>query len=103
MPRISDAQGNELKLNANGSISTVGNLAKEPFAESDLTIGEYTFAQEMNGFDILNNGLANLTFTIAGDTYTVKPNQGRRENFVPFTVVAIASTGALSFEANGLL
>jgi len=104
---ILDVGGNEqiVELQAVGGRLKVdiGSLASEPFVETDLVAGEFTFSQPMNGFTIINNGVANLTFTINGDTFTLKPSQGFQEKLSPFTVVAIASTGALSFVAYGLL
>lgn len=77
----------------------VGSLAKEPFSGAvDKT---HTFTQSMNGFAIKNDGASSLTFTIAGDTYTVKANEMFTEKFEPFTDVTITTT--VAYRAYGLL
>lgn len=81
------------------STSVVGSLAKEPFSGS--TNVTHTFTQSMNGFVISNDGAADLTFTIAGDTYTVKGGEVFKERFAPFTQVIITTT--VAYRAYGLL
>jgi chitodextrinase len=67
-------------------------LAKEPFNGSANLTKE--FASEMNGFVISNDGNADLTFTIGGDTYTVKAGEVFEEEFASFTTVSITSSVA---------
>ena len=93
------------KTNASGQIETVvvGSLANEPFTHADLIGGEYTFSQTQNGLYLRNKGLADLTFTINGETYTLDPSQYFYERLAPFTVIAIASTGAVACYGYGLV
>lgn len=90
----------KLHDNKDGTYSAEpGMLAKEPFSGSS-TVG-HTFIQSMNGFSIRNDGASPLTFTIAGDTYTVLENERFRERFSPFTQVTVTAAGA--YRAYGLL
>ena len=82
----------------NNGVKAKGNKAKEPFADNVNT--EHIFTQPMNGFVITNDGAADLTFTISGDTYIVKPNEVFIESFEPFTQVNVITIGA--FRAYGL-
>jgi hypothetical protein len=84
-------------------VQVVGSLANEPFTQADLTAGEYTFAQTQNGLYLRNKGLADLTFTINSETYTLEPSQYFYERLTPFTVIAIASTGAVVCYGYGLV
>jgi len=92
---------NDSKQDVNATV--VGSLAKEPFTEASLVNDTFTFTQPMNGLFILNNSVDDLTFTIDGDTFTLKQGQGFQEKLSPFTVVTILSSGVLSFQAYGLL
>lgn len=76
----------------------IGSNAKQPFSgTANIT---KTFTSAMNGFVIANDGNIDLTFTIAGDTYTVKPLEVFREQFTPFTQVIVTTT--VPFRAYGL-
>jgi len=72
--------------------------AQQPFSGTGST--NHTFSKEMQGFCIVNDGSADLTFTIGSDTYTVKSKETFNEYFKPFTVVDIVATGA--FRSYGL-
>lgn len=76
---------------------TVFFIAKEPFSGSSNTAK--TFSGPMSGFVIYNDGNNDLTFTIAGDTYTVKGKEMFQADFEPFTTVTI--TSAVPFRAYG--
>src|SRR5690242_13245571 len=65
----------------------VGRSAKQPFSGTANTT--YTFTNSMRGFVISNDGVADLTFTISGDTYTVKSGEVFDDVFDPFTVVTV--------------
>jgi hypothetical protein len=66
-------------------------IAKNPFAGSANTT--LKLSQVMNAFVIANEGSANLTFTINGSTYTVKPGYDFDEVLDPFNLVSISATG----------
>ena len=57
-----------------------------------------TFPTERYGFSIMNDGTADLSFTINGYTRTVKPGEGYNALFEPFTSVSIAATSAYRAE-----
>ncbi|MFA6911123.1 MAG: hypothetical protein WCQ59_08375 [Candidatus Cloacimonadaceae bacterium] len=85
-------------LDVQGTVQLSGSKATEPFSGSANTTK--TFSQTMNGFVIINDGAADLTFTIGTDSFTVKPSECFKESFNAFTEVTITTTGA--FRAYGL-
>ncbi|NOU98474.1 fibronectin type III domain-containing protein [Paenibacillus planticolens] len=89
----------EVVQGSGGSYNTSApvKLAKEPFSGSANLAKE--FASKMSGFVISNDGNADITFTIGGDTYTVKAGEVFEEEFAPFTTVTITST--VAFRAYG--
>lgn len=98
---LRDKDGDTLNINPDGSLNFQigGSLnAREPFSGNTLTT--HTFSRAMNGFVISNDSNADLTFTIDGDTFTVKAGEVFSEKFAPFTAVEIAAAG--EFRAYGL-
>jgi hypothetical protein len=90
----------ELIQGSNGAaqVTLAGRNAREPFSgTANIT---KIFSKSMNGFCISNDGSSDLTFTIDGDTYTVKSNEVFTEPFSPFTHVMITTT--VPFRAYGL-
>lgn len=79
-------------------VSVLPLTAQQPFYGSVSV--EHTFSKQMQGFCIINDGNADLTFTINEETYTVKSKETFNEYFKPFTTVNIVTTGA--FRAYGL-
>lgn len=69
--------------------SLTGSNAKEPFSGSTTTTK--TFSKSMRGFVITNDGVADLTFTIGTDTFTVKQGETFAEPFDPFTQVTVTT------------
>lgn len=80
-------------------VRNIGSLPKEPFSGS--TNVTHTFAQPVSGFGITNDGIANLTFTIGSDTFTLKSGETWEYPLPSFTSVAIATT--VDFRAWGLI
>jgi hypothetical protein len=74
-----------------------GDQAKEPFAGS--TSMTKVFNALMQGFVISNDHTESLTFTIHGETWTVKAGEVFEETFKEFKDVTITATGA--FRAYG--
>ena len=95
---LTDKQKNEIYIALYNSAVSPLLTAKQPLNGSGNTT--ITFTSPMQGFVIVNDGSTNLTFTINGDTYTVKPNEKFPECFEPFTSVTIVTTGA--FRCYGL-
>jgi len=76
--------------------SITGSLANEPFTQADLVDGVFTFSETQNSLYLHNKGLADMTFTVNSETFTLEPSQYFDERLLPFTVIAIASTGAVA-------
>lgn len=57
-----------------------------------------TFPSERYGFSIINDGTADLTFTINENTRTVKVGEAYNGLFEPFTSVTVNATGAYRAE-----
>jgi hypothetical protein len=57
-----------------------------------------TFPSNRYGFSIINDGTADLTFTIQGNTRTVKPGENYSALFEAFTSLTINATGAYRAE-----
>lgn len=57
-----------------------------------------TFTSNRYGFSIVNDGTADLTFTINSQTRKVKPGEPYNALFEPFTSVTITATSAYRAE-----
>lgn len=66
--------------------------AKDAFAGSSTKV--INFSQTVNSFVICNDGSSNLTFTILGNTYTLRPGYTFDEELEPFTTATITATDA---------
>jgi hypothetical protein len=73
----------------------LGSIAMESWTEANPIT---TFPSKRYGFSIMNDGTADLTFTINGNTRTVKPGEGYSSLFEPFTSLTIDSTSAYRAE-----
>ena len=73
-----------------------GSIAMEAWSGSSNYTK--TFADNRYGFSIMNDGAADLTFTINSQTRTVKPGEAYNALFDPFTSVTINATGAYRAE-----
>jgi hypothetical protein len=73
-----------------------GTIAMEAW-EGSANITK-TFTDKRYGFSVMNDGTANLTFTINTQTRTVKPGEAYSALFEPFTTVTIAATTAYRAE-----
>ncbi len=77
MPRISDAQGNELKLNTDGSMKATitGSLAKVILAEqktnADADANVITFAEVIEAIEIYHEETTWQTFIVNGLTIQI--------------------------------
>lgn len=78
-------------------VDIVGLSAVEPFGASANTT--HNFASPVRGFNIVNDGNADLTFTINGATFTVKQGEMFSEIFQPYTSVTVTTT--VAFRAYG--
>jgi hypothetical protein len=73
-----------------------GSVAMEAWeGSSNVT---KTFTSERWGFAVVNDGTADLTFTINGQTRKVLPGEGYSALFEPFTTVTISATSAYRAE-----
>ncbi|MET3658175.1 hypothetical protein [Sporosarcina psychrophila] len=68
-----------------------GRVVKDYF-EGRETVTK-TYDTPMFGFGIVNDGVADLTFTINGMQIPVRENEGWDDLFEPFTTVTINATG----------
>lgn len=73
----------------------LGTIAMESWTNTNPIL---TFPSSRYGFSIINDGTADLTFTINGTTRTVKVGENYSALFDPFTSVAINATGAYRAE-----
>lgn len=73
-----------------------GTVAMESW-EGSTTITK-TFDDERYGFAIMNDGIADLTFTIHGNIRTVKPGEGYSALFEPFTSLSINAASSYRAE-----
>lgn len=76
-----------------------GSVVKDAFNGSTNTTKTYVTA--MRGFSIVNDGAADITFTISGKTITVKPNETWDGKFDPFTSVTVVAVGAFRAVVKG--
>ena len=73
-----------------------GTIAMEAWEGSANTT--QTFSSNRYGFSIVNDGTADLTFTINSQTRKVKPGENYSALFEAFTSVTIAATSAYRSE-----
>lgn len=73
-----------------------GTIAMEAW-EGSANITK-TFDSNRYGFSVMNDGTADLTFTINSQTRTVKPGEAYSALFEPFTSVTIAANSAYRAE-----
>lgn len=73
-----------------------GTVAMEAW-EGSTTITK-TFSSNRYGFSIVNDGTADLTFTINSQTRKVKPGEAYSSLFEPFTTLTITATSAYRAE-----
>lgn len=73
-----------------------GSIAMEAW-EGSANITQ-TFTSNRYGFSVVNDGTADLTFTINGQTRTVKPGESYSALFEPFTSVTINATSVFRAE-----
>lgn len=78
------------------SFIQLGTVAQESW-EGSVNITK-TFPANRYGFSIMNDGTADLAFTINGNTRTVKPGEGYNALFPAFTSVTITATSAYRAE-----
>lgn len=102
-PQYFNEQGNKYE-NIKGrhganSFIQLGTVAAESWEGSTDIIK--TFPSDRFGFSIVNDGLNDLTFTINGNTRTLKPGEPYGALFEPFTSVSI--TGTSSYRAEVLI
>jgi hypothetical protein len=62
------------------------------------TSGEVTFPSNRFGFAIVNDGTADLTFTINGNTRKVKPGEAHDSLYEAFTSVTVNATSSYRAE-----
>ena len=74
-----------------GTIVNEAVSAKQPFNGSSSQT--FNFGSKMRGLVISNDVTTDLTFTINGETYTVKGGEVFEELFDPFTQVVITAQG----------
>lgn len=67
-------------------------VASQQYSGSSNTT--ITFTEDQHSFVISNDGNADLTITINGNSYTVKAGEVFEENFQPFTSVAVVTSVA---------
>jgi hypothetical protein len=73
-----------------------GSIAMEAWnGSADIT---KTFTGNRYGFSVINDGSADLTFTLNSQTRTVKPGEQYYALFDAFTTVTIAATSAYRAE-----
>ena len=78
------------------SFIQLGTVAQEAW-EGSANITK-TFPSNRYGFSIMNDGTADLTFTINGQTRRVKPGEGYSALFPAFTSITITATSAYRAE-----
>lgn len=69
-----------------------GRVVKDAFSGS-VSVSK-TYPIDMFGFGIVNDGVADLTFSIGTFTITVKPGETFDDLFEPFTTVVVTATDA---------
>lgn len=72
-----------------------GTIAMESWTEANPIAN---FPSERYGFSIMNDGTADLSFTINGYTRIVKPGEGYNALFEPFISLSINATSAYRAE-----
>lgn len=104
--RIEDQDGNEMKVNGDGSIvATVTglDLSGASISIKEMKVKEVwegattvtkTFVTPASGVNVVNDGIDNLVITVNEMDITVKPDEGFESIFEPFTTLKITATGA---------
>jgi hypothetical protein len=84
----------EVITGRNGANSFIekGRVVKDAFNGSESV--SKTYPMDMFGFGIVNDGIADLTFSIGAFTLTVKPGETFDDLFEPFTTVVVTATDA---------
>lgn len=72
------------------SFIQMGTVAMEAWEGSTNIIKD--FPDSRHGFSIINDGTANLSFTINGQTRKLLPGEGYDALFLPFTTVQITAS-----------
>lgn len=72
-----------------------GTVAMESWTDANPIT---TFPSNRYGFSIMNDGTADLTFTINAQTRTVKPGEAYNALFEPFTSLTINATSVYRAE-----
>lgn len=93
-PETNQYESIEGKYGANSFIEK-GRIVKAIFSGSTTTT--QTFAENMYGLGIINDGTADLSVTINDITFTVKPGESFDDLFEAFTSVTV--TGDTTFRA----
>lgn len=93
-----DANDFELIKGRHGANSFIqlGTVAMEAWEES--VSSTKTFASNRFGFSAINDGTANMSFTINGQTRTLKPGDAYEALFEPFTSVSIVASSTYRAE-----
>lgn len=78
-------------------IQLIKTRAKEPFSGSATVT--HTFTQTMKGLVITNDGDVDLTISVLGENWTVRPGEVLDEEFGDFTQVTVTTT--VPFRAYG--
>lgn len=80
-------------------VSVTGSIVKDQWnGSANIT---KSFASARKSLLISNDGASDLTFTVNGMTFTVKPTEVFDESFDPFTSVTITTTSAYRAWARG--
>lgn len=80
---------------------TVLKIITDDIVYADLTADVYTFADDVDGVAIINDGAANLTITVDTKTFTIKAGESRV--IEPENAFDTATLSALAtFRMNGL-
>jgi uncharacterized lipoprotein YajG len=87
-----DTGRNESQTGSKGAIDVLetGNSVKDKIYGSANITKNYEIP--MRGFEIANDGVSNLTYTINGMTFDVKAGEVDYNQFDPFTTVTITAT-----------
>ena len=78
------------------SFIQLGTVAMEAWEES--VSSTKTFASNRFGFSAINDGTADMTFAINGQTRKLKPSEAYSALFEPFTSITITATSTYRAE-----
>lgn len=94
--QLVDADGQPISSSKPFPVIQKGSIAMESWeGDSDTT---KTFPEERHGFSLVNDGDSDVTFTINGQTRTVRADEYYSALFEPFLVVQINATTAYRAE-----